>query len=219
MQVGWADAKFACDPVRGQGVGDHARSWAVDGFRQKRWCLSSTTYGERWHTGDVLGCLLDLELVEMRFLLNGRDLGVAFRGFRVDGLFPAASLNVGQAAHFNFGAAPFLHPPADGLPFKAVGDAPPPDPADAAAAPTRAADAANDARDDERKASAEEDIVAELELRQQNLIENLIGMGFPVEWAIRAAENCDANRGAAREFFPRSTARVRDVVPSSLFSA
>ena len=37
----------------------------------------------------------------------------------------------------------------------------------------------------------EDEIVAELELRQQNLIENLIGMGFPVEWAIRASEHCD----------------------------
>ena len=88
MQIGWADDRFACDPVRGQGVGDHAHSWAVDGFRQKRWCLSSTTYGERWQTGDVLGCLVDLDLNEMRFSLNGRDLGVAFRGVRVQGLFP-----------------------------------------------------------------------------------------------------------------------------------
>ena len=26
MQIGWADSNFECDPVRGQGVGDHARS-------------------------------------------------------------------------------------------------------------------------------------------------------------------------------------------------
>ena len=29
------------------------------------------------------------------------------------------------------------------------------------------------------------------ELRQQAMIESLIGMGFPIEWALRAAEQCD----------------------------
>jgi len=31
------------------------------------------------------------------------------------------------------------------------------------------------------------------ELKRQSLIENLIGMGFPVDWALRAAEHCDAS--------------------------
>ena len=75
--------------------------------------------------GDVLGVLLDLDLLEMRFFLNGRDLGAAFVGIQAEGLFPGASLNVGQAARFNFGHAPFLHPPSttDGLPFHAVAEA------------------------------------------------------------------------------------------------
>lgn len=33
MQIGWADRAFRCDPVCGQGVGDHLHSWAVDGLR------------------------------------------------------------------------------------------------------------------------------------------------------------------------------------------
>ena len=78
-------------------------SWAFDGFRQKKWCVSSAPYGERWRMGDVLGVLLDLDLLEMRFFLNGRDLGAAFVGIQAEGLFPGASLNVGQAARFNFG--------------------------------------------------------------------------------------------------------------------
>lgn len=45
--------------------------------------------------------------------LNGRDLGVAFVGFDPEGLYPAASMNVGQAAHFNFGYSPFLYTPTD----------------------------------------------------------------------------------------------------------
>ena len=33
----------------------------------------------------------------------------------------------------------------------------------------------------------------EIEARKQLLIESLIGMGFPVDWALRAAEHCDAS--------------------------
>jgi hypothetical protein len=33
----------------------------------------------------------------------------------------------------------------------------------------------------------------EMEARRQQLIENLIGMGFPIDWSLRAAEHCDAN--------------------------
>ena len=32
-----------------------------------------------------------------------------------------------------------------------------------------------------------------VELRRQALIENLIGMGFPVDWALRAAEHCEVS--------------------------
>lgn len=67
MQVGWAGPQFQCSPVHGQGVGDHRHSWAFDGFRQKRWCVSSTSYGQRWRAGDVVGVLLDAVLREMRF--------------------------------------------------------------------------------------------------------------------------------------------------------
>lgn len=31
------------------------------------------------------------------------------------------------------------------------------------------------------------------ELRRQAMIESLIGMGFPVDWALRAAEHCDVS--------------------------
>lgn len=67
MQLGWAGPSFQCSPIRGQGVGDHMHSWAFDGFRQKRWCVSSAPYGNRWRAGDVVGVLLDAGLQEMRF--------------------------------------------------------------------------------------------------------------------------------------------------------
>ena len=37
MQVGWANSLFRCDPICGQGVGDHIHSWAFDGLRSKKW--------------------------------------------------------------------------------------------------------------------------------------------------------------------------------------
>ena len=67
MQIGWAGPLFQCSPVRGQGVGDNQCSWAFDGFRQKRWCVSSASYGSRWRAGDVVGVLLDAGLKQMRF--------------------------------------------------------------------------------------------------------------------------------------------------------
>merc|ERR1712228_800844 len=35
MQIGFADAAFDCNSAKGSGVGDHAHSWAYDGWRQK----------------------------------------------------------------------------------------------------------------------------------------------------------------------------------------
>lgn len=40
---------------------------------------------------------------------------------------------------------------------------------------------------------AEGVVVQHLELQRQSLVDNLIGMGFPVEWAIRAAERSGKN--------------------------
>ena len=44
-----------------------------------------------------------------------------------------------------------------------------------------------------RAGRTEEDEEAQLtEIQRQALVENLIGMGFPIEWALRAVENCEA---------------------------
>ena len=62
-------------PFSSSGVGDHPHSWALDGYRCKRWNGSSEDYGMRWNQGDVVGCLLDLDSMQMKFYLNGEDLG------------------------------------------------------------------------------------------------------------------------------------------------
>lgn len=64
------------------------------------------SYGHsRWNVGDVLGCALDLDVPggEMRFYLNGEDLGLAFKNFDIgSGLYPAASLSHGESGTFAF---------------------------------------------------------------------------------------------------------------------
>jgi hypothetical protein len=55
--AGGGSGSFACDPLDGTGCGDHARSWAFDGLRQRRWSVASSPYGDRWRMGDVLGCV------------------------------------------------------------------------------------------------------------------------------------------------------------------
>jgi hypothetical protein len=54
------------------------------GFRKKKWNVGSLDYGERWHTGDVIGVLLDTDRLEMQYFLNGRSLGIAFEGRRTN---------------------------------------------------------------------------------------------------------------------------------------
>lgn len=108
MQIGYIDADFVADPIQGQGVGDHASSWGFDGFRCKKWNVSSSDYGDAWRADDVVGVLLDTDRMELSFFLNGKFLGVAFSGLPMTAssrMCPAASLNVGQAAQFNFGAS------------------------------------------------------------------------------------------------------------------
>ncbi|RYH25810.1 hypothetical protein EON65_15255 [archaeon] len=72
MQIGWANTLFKCDPICGQGVGDHNQSWAYDGLRTKKWNVSCEPYGKRWLPGDIVGVLVDMDLLEMKFFLNGR---------------------------------------------------------------------------------------------------------------------------------------------------
>ncbi|CAN0494458.1 unnamed protein product, partial [Laminaria digitata] len=124
------------------------------------------------------------------YSLNGRDLGVAFVGVDTDGLYPAASMNVGQAASFNFGYSPFLYSPADSSrgdrslsrsrssssersPVQPISEAVP--------NTTMMADPIYGNLSEPRERHFPDD------LERQGLVETLIGMGFPIEWAIRAA--------------------------------
>lgn len=115
-QLGWAGAAFVANSEEGNGVGDHARSWAYDGFRRFKWTDGQDAeYGAPWSKNDVIGCLLDADAGQVAFSRNGEPLGVAFdSGVRLDGsetFFPAISVELAEILLVNFGAQPLLFLP------------------------------------------------------------------------------------------------------------
>ncbi|KAK1948183.1 putative E3 ubiquitin-protein ligase HERC1 [Phytophthora citrophthora] len=126
IQVGWIDGYFQGSSDQGEGVGDHAHSWSYDGNRQRRWNSGSSSYGEKWRAGDIIGCLLDLTTREMTFFRNGVNLGVAYSELKcsVDdkrsGMMPGISLERGEIIRVNLGNQPFAYPPATGHDFESI---------------------------------------------------------------------------------------------------
>ena len=45
----------------------------------------SVDYGFRWHIGDVIGCMIDMDTLNIQFTVNGEDLGVAFTEIDISG--------------------------------------------------------------------------------------------------------------------------------------
>jgi hypothetical protein len=102
VQLGWADSLFRGDDVEGDGVGDDPHSWAFDGCRHVKWsCGKKKEYGEAvgWKQGDIVGCMLNVDLGQISFTANGRDVGIAFQNIpnSDDGLFAALSLEDNEA--------------------------------------------------------------------------------------------------------------------------
>ena len=102
LQIGWADSSFAghCQADRGDGCGDGVSSWAFDGWRRYKWHSNATEWGVRWSEGDVVGCLVDMDSMQMSFTLNGKGeeigMGLAFSddGFRpCSGVYCCVSFN------------------------------------------------------------------------------------------------------------------------------
>ncbi|KAL3673478.1 hypothetical protein V7S43_001188 [Phytophthora oleae] len=126
IQVGWIDGYFQGSSDQGEGVGDHAHSWSYDGNRQRRWNSGSSSYGEKWRAGDIIGCLLDLTTQEMTFFRNGVNLGVAYSelkcsvGDKRSGMMPGISLERGEIIRINLGYQPFAYPPATGHEFESL---------------------------------------------------------------------------------------------------
>lgn len=76
MQIGWATKESKFMNQDGYGIGDDEYSLSYDGCRQLIWHRAVSTPHDHppWKPGDVLGCLLDLNLLCVIFYLNGQPL-------------------------------------------------------------------------------------------------------------------------------------------------
>jgi len=104
-QIGWADLCFEPHSSAGEGVGDDLHSWAYDGNRVLRWYKAhSETWGKRWHSDSIVGCLADLDARVLSFTLDGQPLGICYSNISiVGGLRPAMTASLPWASEFNFG--------------------------------------------------------------------------------------------------------------------
>ena len=107
------------DDAAGDGTGDDAFSWAVDGARMCKWHQGDRhSYGSSWSAGDTIGFLLDMRTVGAAVLsvgVNGSFAapnGVAFAAIGAPSLSPALSASGGRY-RLNFGERPFAHTPCD----------------------------------------------------------------------------------------------------------
>ena len=74
-QIGWADALFVANCMKGIGTGDDDHSWGYDGARQRKWHDGSwEAYGKTWQRGNVIGCALDIDQREVWALGCGMKL-------------------------------------------------------------------------------------------------------------------------------------------------
>ncbi|KAJ6664647.1 hypothetical protein lerEdw1_006220 [Lerista edwardsae] len=106
MRVGWA--RPGGQPE--QELGSDEQAFVFDGFKAQRWHQGNEHFGRSWLTGDIVGCMVDLNERTMMFTLNGEilldDSGseLAFKDFEVgDGFIPACSLGLSQVSRMNFG--------------------------------------------------------------------------------------------------------------------
>ena len=127
VQFGICTEGFAAreDPA-GQGVGDDAWSWAVDGIRQLKWHEGNQgAHGGAWSVGDVIGFALDMRTAGAAALsvsVNGSFTapnGPAFTAIEAPYLSPALTGLDGRY-RLNLGDRPFAHSPLDNEEFVSV---------------------------------------------------------------------------------------------------
>ncbi|KAK6101668.1 RIH domain family protein [Brugia pahangi] len=110
LRIGWANS-MGYKPFPGSGdgwgcigVGDDYYSYGFDG----RCIYCATKKHVIWtrtlQKGDVVGCLLDLNIPEISFTVNGQSTAGLFKNFNIDGFFfPVMSLSAKVSCRFMFG--------------------------------------------------------------------------------------------------------------------
>ncbi|XP_037934006.1 ATP-dependent RNA helicase Ddx1, partial [Teleopsis dalmanni] len=110
-RVGWSTEKANHD------LGTCRNGFGFGGTGKKSNNRQFDDYGEAFGKNDVIGCLLDLETMEISFSKNGVSLGVAFRlndNFRNETFYPAVVLKNAEML-FNFGKTDLKHLPSKGF--------------------------------------------------------------------------------------------------------
>lgn len=110
-RVGWSTVAAALD------LGTDGQGFGFGGTGKKSNARQFDSYGEPFGLSDVVGCFLDLDAHEIYFSKNGVDLGLAFAlpGHLHKAAFYPAAVVKNAELRFNFGGAPFRHPPAGPL--------------------------------------------------------------------------------------------------------
>ncbi|OZC09633.1 SPRY domain protein [Onchocerca flexuosa] len=110
LRIGWANS-MGYKPFPGSGdgwgcigIGDDYYSYGFDG----RCIYCATKKHVIWtrtlQKGDVVGCLLDLNIPEISFTVNGQSTAGLFKNFNTDGFFfPVMSLSAKVSCRFMFG--------------------------------------------------------------------------------------------------------------------
>jgi hypothetical protein len=70
--IGWADNKFQANFFTGVGVGDNEHSWGFDGNNAKKEHAGvKESWGFAWSSGDVIGCVANVDTGEISYSYNG----------------------------------------------------------------------------------------------------------------------------------------------------
>ncbi|XP_010015146.1 PREDICTED: ryanodine receptor 3-like, partial [Nestor notabilis] len=106
MRVGWA--RPGCRPDIELGADDQA--FVFEGSKGQRWHQGSGFFGRSWQSGDVVGCMINLDDKSIIFTLNGELLitskgsELAFADFGIEsGFVPICALGLSQIGRMNLG--------------------------------------------------------------------------------------------------------------------
>lgn len=109
-RVGWSTEKSNLD------LGVDRFSYGFGGTGKKSNNKQFDDYGEAFGIHDVIGCLIDLDRMEISYTKNGKNLGTAFsihNQMKNETFYPAVVLKNAEML-FNFGESDFKHKIPDG---------------------------------------------------------------------------------------------------------
>jgi len=128
-QIGFASGDLAfSDENTGEGVGDNAESWGLDGVRNCKWHDGDSAWPCTWKAGDIIGFVANVDSGKVAVSKNGdwseAPHGVVFESEKIkSGVYPVITGGHGYNLRYNLDGSsqgPFAHkPPSDDIWAKA----------------------------------------------------------------------------------------------------